>query len=167
MDWVTEACCNCSHHSSSYSAGNGCLRGASRRVKLCKDCLMSLNQQFVCRLCSLSSARAHTSPDDEKISKTGLSVYVFCLSINAFSGPVKGLLTALKGQSRQQGPAAFVSMSGSSYLSCDFQKGSLYSWNIFGCRTQEPTKAESLQAATAKSLPTSGKRTGHASILCH
>ena len=58
-------------------------------------------------------------------------------------------------------------MSGSSYLSCDFQKGSLYSWNIFGCRTQEPTKAESLQAATAKSLPTSGKRTGHASILCH
>lgn len=45
---------------------------------------MSLNQQFVCRLCSLSSARAHTSPDDEKISKTGLSVYVFCLSINAF-----------------------------------------------------------------------------------
>ena len=39
--------------------------------------------------------------------------------------------------------------------------------NIVGCRTQEPTKAESLQVATAKSSPTTRERTGHACILSH
>lgn len=43
----------------------------------------------------------------------------------------------------------------------------LFRENIVGCRTQEPTKAESLQVATAKASPTTGKRTGHACILSH